>query len=303
MRSHPNDPPLIHLKLVGVALFWAGGFIATRLVAQTFGPFTGAFLRYILACALLVPIALRSSPGLLRVDRRQLWRLCLLGFSGVFAYNYFFFNGLKLVPASHGALVVALNPAMVMLFSAWRYGEPIGGRRLVGMLLALAGVAFVISRGHPTRLFEGFEWGDAFMLGCPVTWAVYTLVGREALRSSTPTEATTWASVTGSIMLLLFALFEDQPAKVPVEAWVSLAYLGIIGTVLAFIWFYEGVSILGASRAAIFNNLIPVFTLALSVIILDEDVPTHTYAGAALVLTGVTMVNWKGGRGDGRSGV
>lgn len=290
---------MIYLKLVGVALFWAGGFIATRVAAQTFGPFTGAFLRYLLACALLVPMTLRNSPGLLRVDRRQLWRLCLLGFSGVFAYNYFFFNGLKLVPASHGALVVALNPAMVMLFSAWRYGEPVKGLRLVGMLLSMAGVAFVISRGHPSRLLEGFEWGDAFMLGCPVTWAVYTLAGREALRSSTPTEATTWASVTGAVMLLLFAAFEEQPAAVPTEAWVSLAYLGIIGTVLAFIWFYEGVRLLGASRAAIFNNLIPVFTLVLSVIILEEEVPAYTYAGAALVLTGVTMVNWKGWSGNG----
>lgn len=280
-------------------LFWAGGFIATRVAAQTFGPFTGAFLRYLLACALLVPMTLRNAPGLLRVDRRQIWRLCLLGFSGVFAYNYFFFNGLKLVPASHGALVVALNPAMVMLFSAWRYGEPVKGLRLLGLLLSMAGVAFVISRGHPTRLLEGFEWGDAFMLGCPLTWAVYTLVGREALRSSTPTEATTWASVTGGVMLLLFALFEEQPVAVPLEAWVSLAYLGIIGTVLAFIWFYEGVGLLGASRAAIFNNLIPVFTLVLSVLILDEEVPSYTYAGAALVLTGVTLVNWKGWSGNG----
>jgi drug/metabolite transporter (DMT)-like permease len=290
---------LIYLKLVVVMLFWAGGFIATRVAAQTFGPFTGAFLRYLLACVLLVPMTLRNAPGLLRVDRRQILRLCLLGFSGVFAYNYFFFNGLKLVPASHGALVVALNPAMVMLFSAWRYGEPVKGLRLLGLLLSMAGVAFVISRGHPTRLLEGFEWGDAFMLGCPITWAVYTLVGREALRSSTPTEATTWASVTGALMLLLFALFEEQPVAVPFEAWVSLAYLGIIGTVLAFIWFYEGVGLLGASRAAIFNNLIPVFTLVLSVLILDEEVPSYTYAGAALVLTGVTLVNWKGWSGNG----
>lgn len=279
------------MKLVGVALFWAGGFIATRIVAQVLGPFTGAFLRYLVACLILVPLALRVSPGLFRVDRRQLLRLTLLGFSGVFAYNYFFFNGLRLVPASHGALVVALNPAMVMLFSAWRYGEPIRGMRLTGMLLALAGVACVIARGNPLRILEGFEWGDAYMLGCPVTWAAYTLVGKEALRRATPLEATTWASLTGCAMLFVSAGFEAWPAQVPTDVWVSLAYLGVVGTVLAFVWYYEGIRILGASRAAIFNNLIPVFTLLLSVLVLGEDVPVYTYAGAAMVLTGVTLVN------------
>jgi len=282
---------LIHLKLVGVALFWAGGFIATRIAAQTFGPFTGAFLRYLVACLVLVPLALRVSPGVFRVDRRQLLRLTLLGFSGVFAYNFFFFNGLRLVPASHGALVVALNPAMVMLFSAWRYGEPVRGLRLAGMLLALAGVTFVISRGNPLQILDSVQWGDAFMLGCPLTWATYTLVGKQALRFSTPLEATTWASLTGGVMLLVCAGFEPLPEQVPAAVWISLLYLGVVGTVLAFVWYYEGIRILGAARAAIFNNLIPVFTLGLSVLVLDEDVPAHTYAGAALVLTGITMVN------------
>jgi len=285
---------LIYLKLVGVALFWAGGFIATRIAAQTFGPFTGAFLRYLIAGSFLLPLAWRATPGLWRMDRQQWLRLCLLGFSGVFAYNYFFFNGLKRMPASHGALVVALNPAIVMLFSAWRYGERIQRMRWIGMLLALSGVAFVIARGNLAQILESVEWGDAFMLGCPFTWAVYTLVGKQALGTSTPLVATTWASLTGMLFLLLFAVFEEQPASVPLEAWISLAYLGVIGTVLAFIWFYEGIQRIGASRTAIFNNLIPVFTLVLSVIILDEQVPAYTYAGAALVLTGITMVNWKG---------
>ena len=282
---------MIYVKLILVALFWGGTFIATRIAAQTFEPFMGASLRYIIACVFLLPLAWKTNRDFLRVNRKQFFQLCLLGFSGIFAYNYFFFKGLKLVPASHGALLVALNPIMVMLFSAWKYGERINNMRIIGMLIALMGVVFVISRGNPLELFSSFQWGDAFMLGCPVTWAVYTIAGKDALKTTTPIQASAWAALSGCIMLLLFAGTETYPDFVPGKVWIALSYLGIIGTVLAFVWYYEGVMKLGVTRTAVFNNLVPVFALILSVFILKEQVHLYTYIGAALVIGGVVIIN------------
>ncbi len=282
---------MIYVKLILVALFWGGTFIATRIAAQTFEPFMGASLRYIIACVFLLPLAWKTNRDFLRVNKKQFFQLCLLGFSGIFAYNFFFFKGLKLVPASHGALLVALNPIMVMLFSAWKYGEKINNMRIVGMLIALMGVVFVISRGNPSELFSSFQWGDAFMLGCPVTWAVYTIAGKDALKTTTPIQASAWAALSGCIMLLLFAGTETYPDFVPGKVWIALSYLGIIGTVLAFVWYYEGVTKLGVTRTAVFNNLVPVFALILSVFILKEQVPLYTYIGAALVIGGVVIIN------------
>jgi drug/metabolite transporter (DMT)-like permease len=282
---------LIYVKLILVALFWGGTFIATRIAAQTFEPFMGASIRYIIACIFLLPLAWKTNRDFLLVNKKQLFQLCLLGFSGIFAYNFFFFKGLKLVPASHGALLVALNPMMVMLFSAWKYGEKIKKIRIIGMLISLLGVVVVISRGHPLELFSSFQWGDAFMLGCPVTWAVYTIAGKEALKTTTPIQASAWAALSGCIMLLLFAGTETYPDFVPGKVWIALSYLGIIGTVLAFVWYYEGVVKLGVTRTAVFNNLVPVFALILSVFILREQVQMYTYIGAALVIGGVVIIN------------
>jgi drug/metabolite transporter (DMT)-like permease len=78
---------------------------------------------------------------------------------------------------------------------------------------------------------------------------------------------------------------------VPGKVWIALSYLGIIGTVLAFVWYYEGVVQLGVTRTAVFNNLVPVFALILSVIILREQVHLYTYIGAALVIGGVVIIN------------
>jgi drug/metabolite transporter (DMT)-like permease len=129
------------------------------------------------------------------------------------------------------------------------------------------------------------------MLGCPVTWAIYTLAGKEALKKTTPLEASAWASITGLAMLLLFAGFESYPPMVPGKVWIALSYLGLIGTVLAFVWYYEGVSRLGVTRTAIFNNLVPVFALLLSVLILREEVFWYSWLGAVLVITGVVIIN------------
>lgn len=285
----------IYVKLVLVALFWGGTFIATRTASAVFEPFTGAAIRYLMATAVLLPLAWGGDRRFWRLGIRQLGPLALLGFSGVFAYNYFFFRGLQTVDASHAALIVALNPVMVMLFSSWRYGERIRGYRLAGMLMALSGVLFVISRGNPFAIMTAFEWGDAIMLGCPLTWAIYTIAGRGVLRSMSPLQATAWASLLGCAMLSVGAIFEPLPAAVPVSVWISLAYLGLVGTVLAFIWYYEGVVAIGITRTSIFNNLVSVFALLLSVTVLQEPVPSHTWIGAMLVCGGVVLTNKRQG--------
>lgn len=291
MAYNNGTDRLVYLKLVMVALFWAGTFIATRVASQTFGPFTGAFIRYAIALIFLLPLAFRQNRQWFRLNRKQLPVLVLLGFTGIFAYNFFFFKGLKLIPASRGALLVGLNPTLVMLTSAIFLKERITGRKVLGIFISLLGVAIVISRGKLMELLYSLETGDLFMLGCPITWAIYTMAGRAALRHTTPLQATTWASLSGSLMLLALTGTESFPPQVPFNVWVALAYLGVVGTVIAFVWYYDGISRIGAMRTSIFTNLIPVFAVILSVLILKEQVSWYTWVGCALVIGGVLFVN------------
>jgi len=282
---------LVYLKLVMTAMFWGGTFISTRIASQTFGPFTGASLRYGIALVFLLPLAFSRDKRLWLVNRQALPYLLLLGLSGIFAYNYFFFKGLKSIPASRGALLAALNPIVVMLLSSVVYGEKISLRKLTGIIIALAGVVIVISRGKVTELLSSLEKGDLFMLGCPITWAIYTLAARPALKHTTPLQATTWASASGLLMLLLFATVEPIPVAVSLQVWGALVYLGVIGTVVAFVWYYDGIRRIGPTRTSIFNNLVPVFAVIFSVVILREQVSWYTWLGGAMVIGGVLFVN------------
>ncbi len=282
---------ITYVKLVLVCLFWGGTFISTRIAAQTFGPFTGASMRYGVALVFLLPMAWKQNRQLFLVEKKIIPLLLLLGFSGIFAYNYFFFKGLKTIPASRGALLAALNPIFVMLMSAVVYRESITWKKIAGLLISLSGVVIVISRGRVTELLSSLEAGDLFMLGCPVTWAIYTLAGKPALRHTTPLQASAWASLSGFLMLLLFSASEPFPAHVPWKVSIAIAYLGIVGTVIAFVWYYQGIKKIGPMRTAIFTNLVPVFAVLLSVIILHESVSWYTWLGGLLVIGGVLLVS------------
>lgn len=286
-----NAGRLVHVKLVVVAAMWGGTFIATKMAASVFGSFTGATLRYLFALVLMVPMLYLQNKGAFKINRQQFSKFLVLGLSGIFAYSFFFFTGLKHVQASHGALIVALNPVMVMVLSAVINRESIKPIRLLGVALSLSGTALVISRGHPADLFTMFGWGDALMLGCPVSWAIYTYFAKDALGVASPLQASTWAILLGLMLILFFVPFESYPPVVDVKVWIALIYLGVCGSFLGFVWYYQGISKIGPVKTSAYNNLIPVFAMLLSVIILGETIAAYTLYGSALVFGGVYLVN------------
>ena len=282
---------VIYLKLILVAIMWGGTFIATKMASHVFGSFTGATFRYLVALAFMVPILLVKDPKAFRVTRKQFFQLFLLGVTGIFAYSFFFFTGLRMVKASHGALIVALNPVLVMLISSFVGKERISGMKIIGLLFSLTGTAIVIARGDLMDLFTMFTWGDAFMLGCPISWAFYTYFAKDALKFSTPLQASTWAIVTGLSLILFFVPFETYPVHVDWTIWLALVYLGICGSVLGFVWYYEGIKEIGPVKTSAFNNLIPIFAMLLSVVFLGETIHAYMWYGSAMVIGGVYLIN------------
>lgn len=280
-----------YFKLILVAIMWGGTFIATRMASQVFGSFTGASFRYTVALAFMIPMMLWQDKHSFRISKKQFFQLLILGGTGIFAYSFFFFNGLKLVEASHGALIVALNPVLVMLISSYLGKERISNLRKLGVMISLTGTALVISRGDLFSLFSMFSWGDAFMLGCPISWAFYTYFAKDALTSTTPLQASTWAIMLGLLLILFFVPFEPYPLKVDLNVWLALVYLGVCGSVLGFVWYYEGIKKIGPVKASAFNNLIPVFAMLLSVIILGEEIQGYAIYGSIMVIGGVFLIN------------
>ena len=284
-----------YIRLITVPAIWGGTFVAGKIVVATLTPLMGSFARYVVACVALLVAAVVLEGGLPRLTARQWLATFVLGLFGVFAYNLFFMGALTRLPASRAALIIALNPAITMAISAVVLGERLSARRWAGVALALFGVAVVVSRGDFSSFASGgVGAGELFMFAAVTSWALYTILGRKVLGGLSPLAATNYAALWGTVLLGAVAApqFDTlHPSQFDARLILSLLYLGVLGTALAFVWYYMSVKKVGASSASIFNNLVPVFGVAISVLVLGEALLPSMLIGGAIAIAGVMMVS------------
>lgn len=286
---------VVYLRLVLAAAFWGGTFIAGRVLAPLVDPVTAAFLRFALASSLLLGWLYVLRGALPRLSRRQAVGMIILGGTGVLAYNLLFFAGLRSVEAGRAALIVALNPVVIALASVWLFDERLCLRQVTGIVLSLLGAFIVIGRGEPGTLLRGdVGGGELLLLGCVVSWVLYTLIGKRLLHQLSPLVAVTYSSVAGTLMLGALVVWHggfDLALMADPTVWVSVGYLAVFGTVLAFVWYYGGVQAIGAGRAGQFINLVPVSGVLLGALLLGEPLTGSLVLGGALVVVGLWLTS------------
>ncbi|HUV14599.1 MAG TPA: DMT family transporter [Acidobacteriota bacterium] len=294
---YPSDAMAVYIKLILTALFWGGTFIAGRALAQNVGPYSAAFLRFLLASGLLFLIVRRFHGGLPRLEKDQAFAVFILGMTGVFAYNAFFFSGLRLVDAGRASLIIANNPIVITVFSAIIFRERLTPLKLLGILLSVTGALVVISKGSLAVVTQGgIGRGEIYIMGCVASWATYSLVGKVVLKRLSPLVSVCYSAAIGTLCLLGPALWEgmlgDLGEYVATD-WLSIVYLGVFGTVFGFVWYYQGIQAIGAVRASLFINFVPIFAILLAYLILDEPITLSLLAGAAFISVGVYLTNDK----------
>jgi drug/metabolite transporter (DMT)-like permease len=286
---------VVYVKLLLTAIFWGGTFIAGKVVAQRVGPYSAAFLRFTIASVFLCLTAVKMEGRLPSLRAHQLLPVFLLGMTGVFAYNVFFFKGLKLIEAGRASIIIANNPIFIALFSALLFRERLTSFRLAGILISIAGAVVVITRGDWHMIGSGgVGWGEVFILGSVASWVTFSLIGKVLLAELSPLASILYAALSGTLCLAVPAwregLWSAWPGYTAAD-WVSLFYLGFFGTVLGFVWYYQGIQQIGAMKAGVFINFVPISAIIFSFLILHEPVTISLLFGTALVLTGVFLTN------------
>lgn len=290
-----------YVKLIAAMAMWGGTWIAGRVIAQELSaPLAVAALRFVLSGLAVGAFMLLSEGRLPFPESGRDWGLIwALGFFGIFLYGLCFFFGLQRIPAGRGALVVALNPAVIVM-TAWLIGkERMTTRKAIGSLIALAGCLTVIGNGDPLALFQGtVGLGEWLIVGCVMSWTAYTFIGWQASGRFSPLATTFYASLSGAILLGLAALVQGDidPAAWSWRVWSGMGFLAIFGTAIAYTWFTDAVHRLGAGHASIFINLVPVFAVLQAALLLDERLGLAVLAGGALVIAGVWLTSYQKGK-------
>ena len=285
---------ITYLKLIGAMFMWGGTWIAGRIVAQELtAPLAAPAIRFLLAGLVLGGFALLTEGRIPRPQTGSEWGIVSgLAMTGIFLYALCFFYGLKHISAGRGALVVALTPVVVAL-AAWFLGqERMTPLKLAGIAIALAGCLTVIGNGNPLALLHGsVGHGEWLIIGCVLCWTAYTFIGRRATKTFSPLAATLWASLLGALLLGITALVQGSTdlAEWSPAVWASVIFLAIGGTALGFTWFADGVKRLGAARASVFVNLVPVFAVLQAAVLLGERLELPVLGGGLLVIAGVWL--------------
>ena len=287
---------MIYVKLFLTAVFWGGTFIAGRVLAQEVEPYSGSFLRFLVASVCMIPLVWHFEGRLQQLRRKQVLFVFLSGMTGVFLYNIFFLTGLQTVQAGRASVIVASNPVLISLFAALLFrGERMTPLKAIGVALSVCGAVYVITRGNPADILQGaIGRGELLIFGCVASWVSYSLIGKVVMRDVYPVSAVTYACLIGSAALLPPALLEGMAGNLggySLFAWLSIVYLGFFGTCLGFIWYYEGIREIGPSKAGVFINFVPISAVIMSFFFLGETIDASLLIGAALVLTGIYLTN------------
>lgn len=287
-----------YLKLVVTAIVWGGTWVAARIAVQDVTPLAVAVWRFFFATTSLLALVHWHHGRLPALNRKEWWLVIGLGASGIFLYNLFFLHGMQHITAGRGALVVAITPVITLLAAAWLLKEGLTPLKALGSALALAGCLTVIGKGDPLALLQGrVGSGDLLIVGCAFMWSIYTLIGRLgtqslARRNLGALVMTAYASCAGFLMLLAAALLADPAQLAPhysLRAWSAIVFLGLLGTTLGFTWFAAAVQKIGAQRASIFINLVPIAAALQGALLLGERLDLSAFVGGALVITGVML--------------
>lgn len=278
---------IYYLATTGAVLLWSASFIATKLAYQTFSPIQLGAVRTLIAVIIFTAVRIFTGDKekLEKADRIQ---VAASGFLGLTLYFTVENLGVSMTTASNAALIVASFPAVTLLFECLLYRSKPTPGKVCGILTALAGVAVLTQitiAGSPKSFI-----GNMLLLGAGVVWAFYNFISRKLTRKYSAVTMTFYQMLSGTALFFPLVLAEGGEWHTPNAVSLgALVYLSVGCSFLAFMLYNFGLRKLTASASVSLMNLVPVFGLILSVLILGETVHMLQIFGGVVVVIGVVL--------------
>jgi drug/metabolite transporter (DMT)-like permease len=281
------------LLLALATLFWAGNWVLGRALRETFEPNALNLWRWLIAALVLAPFAVPRLPDQWPAIRRSAGLLVLLAFLGVAVFQSLVYYGLKTTTAVNAVLLNSSFPAFMLLCSFAIEREHATRSQIVGMLISLAGILVILSRGELSSLARlEFHSGDALILLAMPVWGVYSVLLKRRPAELDGTAFLFVISVIG--VVLLVPAFAVEAAYAPphwpgAEGIAAAFYVGLAASVGAFICWNRGVAIVGPNAAGFTSPLLPAFGTLLAIVFLGESFRLFHALGIATILAGVIV--------------
>ena len=279
------------------AITWGGQFVVGKSALDRVNAFPLSTVRYAVAASLwLAVLAVLEGRDAFRLDGRGL-RLAWLGTLGFAGFNLLAYTGLAHSRPQSASLIVALAPLLTALVLWRRTGRRPSRVTLAFLALALAGVALVISGGHPSTIVNGsIGWGDGLVLAGVFSFVLYGLGAAQLsdispLRYTTLTASLGWVTIAVATAVALATGLAPMPSGSELDATMpQIAYLALPGAFVAVLTWNAAIGMIGPQNAVLFGNLIPVTTFAIEIVRGYRPGPVEL-GGAALTIAALVANN------------
>jgi drug/metabolite transporter (DMT)-like permease len=279
--------------LLSAVIIWGWTFVATKISLNYLSPLSVMGLRLFIGLPVMYAIILARG---IKFDFRGHRKALFLGALIITVHFIIQVIGIKYTSATNTGWLIAAIPLITAVLARLILKERIGRNVILGIVIATVGILLLISRGKLLNFGRLSSIGDWLVLGSAHTWALYTITTRDLVRTCNPLTVTftmLLAPAMVAVMAMPFVADWHAIAHLPLEAVLSLLFLGILGTAIAHWFWQEGVSSLGAAKAGIYLYLEPLATTALAIPYLREPFGIYTAFGGALVLSRVALAQRK----------
>ncbi|RWL44603.1 MAG: DMT family transporter [Mesorhizobium sp.] len=288
-----------YLFLLSTMLLWGGNSVAGKLAVGHVSPMTLVFLRWLMAVLILLPVGWRT----LREDWpevRSHWKLLAgLGACGFTIFNVIFYTALNYTTAINVSIEQAAIPIVIILANFMLFRLRVQPLQIVGVALTIVGVALTASHGDLGQLLKlNLNFGDAIMLVAVLCYSLYSVGLRlkPAIRWQSFMLALSIAALLISLPFVTWEIAAGRAIMPDASGWALTLYTALGASVISQVLYIKGNELIGANRAGLFINLVPIFGTLLSVLIVGEQFQPYQAFALALVLGGIALAEYSGSR-------
>lgn len=278
--------------LLIATFFWALGLIIGKFCSAEMPPMTLTFVRYLLA-GLGMGIIHFLKEKELKIAKNDILYIFILAFLGIVLNGVLFFKGIGMTSPINTSIISSTTPAIVCVIGVLFFHEKVNIKNIISIICSIAGILILLTNGNLESLINiRFNKGDLIILGAIISNGIYIIGSKKILKKYESTKILTYLFIFTAIILLPSLYLERNMYvlnQVSLKAILSLIYMGLFSSLIAFLLQQKGIKKIGPVKASIYTNLIPIYSIILSSIILKERVTLIQIIAMILVMLAIII--------------
>lgn len=293
-----------YLKIISVVILWGGMYHVGKYLVTELDPISVSFIRWFIATIFLYSIYHRENKdNKIIPDAKNIPVLVLSGICGIFIYTLLFFFAEQLISANLVSIIYSFSPACAVILSVIFFKSKTTIVTWAGIAISFIGAISVIYFANPIchdssciKPNSNLIIGELLAVCLSICMAIYSLITRRAKSNGiSALTITTYGAIFGTILLFICSIFKGNLTHIfslNLSFWIAMLYASIGANVIGYKWFNDSIADLGITKTVVFQNGVPLATIIIGYVFLQEKISTNTLFSASTIIIGILLTNY-----------